>query len=171
MRDAAQSEHRDANFRRPLGKALKTEGRLRLGFRWGEEDRTQHHKIGAALFGFDQLALGVAGDPNEELRRRYGADAIRRERASRQMHAAGPATDGDVEARIDEDAAAMRIGKRQDTFHQRGQFTGGQIFLADLHEIDAVHEAAGDGFDEGFHATSQFTVSNVVPDHERATGS
>jgi hypothetical protein len=163
--NAAEREHGDAHLRSQPGETLETHRWMRFVFRGAEKHGAQHSEVGAILFGLQQLLFTMAGNADEKMRGRDGADAAHLERTGRQMDTGRASRDGDIGSRVHQHPAAVGVRQGEHALHQRQEFAARHVFLANLHEIHAVDQAAGNGLDERFDAAGQMTIGNVVADH------
>src|ERR1035441_10026377 len=81
------------------------------------------------------------------------------------MHAVSAASQRDIGTGVHQDARRARVGQRQRVTHQIAKIAGGEIFFANLDEVDAVLERARDGIEQRRGAAGGAAVGYVAAQH------
>jgi hypothetical protein len=72
---------------------------------------------------------------------------------------------GDIGARVHQNARAVRVGQRQNPPHQRAQIARTHVLLAHLNPFHAVPERALDEPEQRFGTAGGMPVRDVIAQH------
>ena len=129
------------------------------------EDGAEDGEIGALGFGAAYFFQGVGGDGDLEAGRGDRAQIGGRDGVGGQVHAMSAGGQGDIGARVDQNARGGRVREGQNGAGELVQVARREVLLADLEEIDALAEGALDEPQERLRAAGGLAAGDGIAQH------